>query len=135
MQNMDPPIMQPTTFYILGRSLSWLYYSNRHSDYFPKISILVRGNIRPNSSTILELLTDELLIKNFKKRWSNHEVDVMSNHIILESLQSQYLKQREENKTNKNISFRNLFDDNEEIWFKSIYKIIKEEIWLLSNQF
>ena len=59
----------------------------------------------------------------------------MSNHGILESLQSKYLKQREENKTNKNISFRNLIDDNEEIWFKSIDKIIKEEIWLLSNQF
>ena len=39
----------------------------------------------------------------------------MSNHVILESLQSKYLKQREVNKTNKNISFRNLIDDNEEI--------------------
>ena len=59
----------------------------------------------------------------------------MSNHVILESLESKYLKQREENKTNKNISFWNLIDDNQEIWIKSIYKIIKEEIWLLSNQF
>ena len=40
----------------------------------------------------------------------------MSNHIILESFQSKYLKQREENKTNKNISFWSLNDDNEEIW-------------------
>ena len=39
----------------------------------------------------------------------------MSNHIILGIFQSKYLKQREENKTNKNISFRNLNDDNEEI--------------------
>ena len=59
----------------------------------------------------------------------------MSNHIIPESFQSKYLKQREKNKINKNISFRNLIDDNEEIWIKSIDKIIKEEIRLLSNQF
>ena len=74
-------------------------------------------------------------MKTLRKIWSNLEVDVMSNHVILESLQSKYLKQREESKTNKNISLRNLIDDNEEIWIKSIDKIIKEEIWLLSNQF
>ena len=60
---------------------------------------------------------------------------MMSNHVILESLQSKNLKQREKNKTSKNISLQNLIDDNQEIWIKSIDKIIKEEIWLLSNQF
>ena len=80
-------------------------------------------------------MTDELLMKTLRKIWSNLEVDVMRNYTILESLQSKYLKQREENKTNKNISFRNLNDDNQEIWIKSIDKIIKEEIWLLSSQF
>ena len=110
-------------------------YSNRDSYYFPKISNLVRVDIWSNSSTPLELLTDELLIKTLRKIWSNLEVDVMRNYTILESLQSKYLKQREENKTNKNISFRNLIDDNQEIWIKSIDKIIKEEIWLLSSQF
>ena len=42
MQNMDPSIMQPTAFYIPGRSLTWMYYSKRDADYFPKISNLVR---------------------------------------------------------------------------------------------
>ena len=69
-----------------------------------------------------------IINQNFKKIWSNLEVDVMSNHVILESLQSKNLKQREENKTNKNISLQNLIDDNQEIWIKSIDKIIKEEI-------
>ena len=135
MENMDPSIKRRTTFYIPDRSLSWMYYSKRDSYYFPKIPNLVRVDIWSNSSTSLELLTDELLMKTFRKIWSNLEVDVMSNHVILESLQSKYLKQREESKTNKNISFRNLIDDNEEIWIKSIDKIIKEEILLLSNQF
>ena len=63
---MDPPIMQPTTFYIPGRSLSWMYYLKRDSDYYPKISNLVRVDIWSNSSTPLELLTDELLIKTLR---------------------------------------------------------------------
>ena len=67
MQNKDPPIMQPTTFYIPGRSLSCMYYSNRDSYYFPKISNLVWVDIWSNSSAPLELLTDELLIKTLRK--------------------------------------------------------------------
>ena len=47
----------------------------------------------------------------------------MSYHVILESLQSKNLKQREENKTNKNISLQNLIDDNEEIELKVLIKL------------
>ena len=38
-ENMDPSIMQPTTFYIPGKSLSWMYYSKRDSYYFSKSQI------------------------------------------------------------------------------------------------
>ena len=64
---MDPPIMQRSTFYIPGRSLSWMISQKAILIIFQKSQNLVRADIRPNSSTLLELLTDELLIKTLRK--------------------------------------------------------------------